>query len=57
MYKDGTAPDVTLVYSIDDGSTWSDFVVGDTTVTLANVGDKMFLRAKTTNDGMGDGRG
>ena len=32
-----------------DGTTWNDFIVGTTTVTLANVGDKMAMRAKTTN--------
>ena len=34
-----------------DGTTWSDFIVGTTTVTLANVGDRMAVRAKTTNSG------
>lgn len=47
----GTAPYVSLEYTTD-GSTWSDFIVGTTTVTLANVGDKVWLRAKTTNSGM-----
>ena len=49
----GTAPSVSLEYSTD-GSTWNDFLVSSseeegTTVTLANVGDKMAVRAKTTN--------
>ena len=52
MKANGSAPSVSLEYTTD-GSTWSDFIVGTTTVTLANVGDKMMLRAKTTNTGMG----
>ena len=44
----GAAPSVSLEYSTD-GSTWQDFIVGTTTVTLPNVGDNMYLRAKTTN--------
>lgn len=44
----GTAPSVSLEYSTD-ASTWSDFIVGTTTVTLTNVGDRVWLRAKTTN--------
>ena len=51
MQAVGSAPSVSLEYSTDDGTTWSDLIVGTTTVTLANVGDKMFLRAKTTNNG------
>lgn len=43
----GSAPSVSLEYSTGDG--WNDFVVGETTVTLANVGDECFIRAKTTN--------
>lgn len=41
------APSVSLEYNTGDG--WNDFVVGETTVTLANVGDECFIRAKTTN--------
>ena len=41
-------PYVSLEYSTD-GTTWQDFIVGTTTVTLPNVGDWMALRAKTTN--------
>ena len=46
-----SAPTVSLEYSTD-GATWSPFVVGTTTVTLANVDDKMYLRATSTNDKM-----
>ena len=50
MYKSrASAPDVSLEYSTD-GTTWNDFIVGSTVVTLANVGDQMYLRAKTTNN-------
>lgn len=40
----GTAPSVDLEHSVD-GLTWSAFVVGTTTVTLAAVGDKVYIRA------------
>ena len=44
MAAKGSAPTVSLEYSTD-GNTWSPFVVGSTTVTLANIGDKMYMRA------------
>lgn len=46
-----SGPSVSLEYSTD-GATWSPFVVGTTTVTLANVDDKMWLRATSTNSAM-----
>ena len=50
MLKNGPAPTVYLETSTtgDDGS-WSDFTVGSTTITLANVGDKVYFRAKRDN--------
>lgn len=59
MSANGSAPSVSLEYTTD-GDTWSDFIVSSTgvegtTVTLANIGDWMALRAKTTNSGMGSG--
>ena len=48
----GYTEDVSLEYSID-GSTWNDFIVGTTVVTLPSIGDKMCMRAKTTNSRMG----
>ena len=49
----GEAPKVSLEYSTD-GVTWSPFEVGTTTVTLANVDDKMYVRAtRAGNTGMG----
>ena len=59
MKKFARPPEVSLEYTTD-GSTWSDFIVSSaevegTTVTLANVGDKMAVRAKTTNSGFGTG--
>ena len=49
----GEAPTVSLEYSTD-GNTWSPFVVGSTTVTLANIGDKVYIRATSSgNTGMG----
>ena len=53
MMAMGNAPSVSLEYSTD-GNTWSPFVVGTTTVTLANIGDKMYMRATGAgNAGMG----
>ena len=53
MKANGSAPTVSLEYSTD-GNTWNPFVVGSTTVTLANIGDKMYMRATSTgNTGMG----
>ena len=53
MKKNGSAPTVSFEYSTD-GNTWSPFVVGSTTVTLANIGDKMYMRATSTgNTGIG----
>lgn len=49
MAARGSAPSVSLEYSTDNGRTWSDFIVGTTTVTLPNVGDSVLIRAKTTN--------
>ena len=46
-----SAPTVSLEYSTN-GVTWSPFVVGSTTVTLANVDDKMWVRATSTNKAM-----
>jgi hypothetical protein len=49
----GTAPTVYLETSrtcnniLED---WSDFGVGETTITLANVGDKIYFRAKQDNN-------
>ena len=53
MMPMGDAPAVSLEYSTN-GVTWSPFVVGSTTVTLANIGDKMYMRATSSgNTGMG----
>ena len=49
MMKNGSAPSVSLEYSTD-GNTWSPFVVGTTTVTLANIGDKMYVRATSAGN-------
>lgn len=47
MAATDAAPSVSLEYNTGDG--WNDFIVGETTVTLANVGDECYIRAKTTN--------
>ena len=46
----GSAPTVYLETSTNNGGTWSDFTVGSTTITLANVGDKIYFRAKQDNN-------
>ena len=43
-----SAPTVSLEYSTD-GNTWSPFEVGITTVTLANIDDKVYIRANIDN--------
>ena len=50
MSKSSSAPTVYLEtsYTGEEGS-WSDFIVGSTTITLANVGDKVYFRAKQDN--------
>lgn len=46
-----SAPTVSLEYCTD-GAAWRPFVVGTTTVTLANVDDKVWVRATSTNKAM-----
>ena len=49
--KNGS-PDAISLETSTDGSTWSDYSwtdkTGDT-LTLANIGDKVYMRAKTEN--------
>lgn len=47
--KVSSAPTVTVQYTTD-GSTWNDYTLGST-ITLANVGDRVGFIAKTTNNG------
>jgi hypothetical protein len=51
MRKFGSAPTVYLETSTTgkEGS-WTDFTVGSTTITLTNVGDKVYFRAKQDNE-------
>ena len=44
MNKTGSAPSVTLETSFDC-EMWEPFTVGETTITLPNVGDKVYFRA------------
>lgn len=55
MTHGSSAPTIQLEYSIDDGSTWQSFVPGTTTVTLANVGDSVKIRAVSTNERVSSG--
>jgi hypothetical protein len=46
----GSVPTVYLETSpTGEDGTWSDFIVGSTTITLPNVGDKVYFRAKQDN--------
>jgi hypothetical protein len=38
---DSSVPAVSLEYSLDNGNTWSPFIVGETTIILENVGDSV----------------
>ena len=48
MYKEGSPDDISLVTSTD-GENWVDYNVGDPSIQLANIGDKVYFRAKTQN--------
>ena len=51
MVKSGSAPTVYLeTSSTGEEGSWSDFIVGSTTITLENVGDKVYFRAKQDNN-------
>lgn len=41
-------PAVSLQYSLD-GTTWSDFVIGQSSINLSNYGDKVYFKAKNVN--------
>ena len=45
MAAEWDAPQVSLLYSVDDGTTWNTFTVGSTTVTLSSIGDKVMFKA------------
>ena len=46
MEKTGNAPTVTLEYSTNCGATWTNFDVdGGTTITLVDIGDRVWFRA------------
>ena len=50
MVKSRSAPTVYLeTSSTGEEGSWSDFIVGSTTITLENVGDKVYFRAKQDN--------
>ena len=54
MSKNSSAPLVYLETSpTGKEGTWSDFTVDSTTITLANVGDKVYFRAKQDNERFG----
>jgi len=53
IVRDASAPALSLQYSTDEGHTWSTFTAGSTTVTLANVGDRVCFRGTNTTWGYG----
>lgn len=55
MTKVGDAPAVSLETSVDGGLTWQPFIIGETVITLANVGDSVCFQAGDGGTG-GDGR-
>lgn len=54
MDKIGDAPAVSLETSVDGGLTWQPFIIGETVITLANVGDSVCFQAGDGGTG-GDG--
>lgn len=51
------SPDVISLETSTNGSTWTDYSWTDSsgdTLTLANVGDKVYMRAKTENQTIGN---
>ena len=48
MSSKSSAPTLNLEYSTD-GSTWNTFTVGSTTITLSNIGDKVYFRGNNTS--------
>jgi hypothetical protein len=52
MQAVGDAPAVSLK-TTTDGISWRDFIVGQTTICLADVGDKVYFKAKDDNAGFG----
>ena len=54
--KVGTPNAISLETSNDEGVTWTDYSLTDSTgdtLTLANIGDKVYMRAKTENKTIG----
>ena len=45
MANEGNPPAVTLETSTDEGATWTTFTPGTTSITLANIGDRVYFRA------------
>ena len=56
MAKNGTAPELSLVYSTNGGNTWQDFIVGETTVNL-DSGDSMYIKASKDDEIVNQGTG
>jgi hypothetical protein len=56
--SDSSAPTVYLETSTTGkNGSWSNFTVDSTIITLANVGDKVYFRAKQDNQQIGSGIG
>jgi len=49
MSTQGLAPSVSLRYSTDGGENWHDFTVGSTSISLSNIGDRVYFKANNSN--------
>lgn len=56
LYKNGSPPAASFDYSTDNGTTWSQYTIGDT-ISLANIGDSVCFAASdgVTNTTIGNG--
>lgn len=52
LVKNGSAPDLTMLVSTDDGNNWSSYNIGDT-ITLANIGDYVCFKNSETITALG----
>ena len=49
LNKQGSPTDISLIYSTDGGSTWSEYTIG-TEITLTNAGDAVQFKAGTADN-------
>ena len=44
-------PDIFIEYSVD-GHAWNEFTIGETVITLNNIGDKVYMRGNNESLGL-----